>query len=110
LGPGHPDLDDPVESIAGLAAERPHARFVLGGNGTRYEVIRVGSTTAPPLSHEEFRQVGGDEARQEGTGLGLTLSKKFIEMHGGRIWVESEVGRGSTFTFTLPINHSEGSP
>jgi histidine kinase/DNA gyrase B/HSP90-like ATPase len=49
---------------------------------------------------EEFRQVGGDEARQEGTGLGLTLSKKFIEMHGGRIWVESEVGRGSTFTFT----------
>src|SRR5262249_9620872 len=62
------------------------------------------------LIFEEFRQARGDYPRKhEGTGLGLALVKKFVELHGGQIWVESEVNKGSTFTFTLPLSTSEKS-
>jgi signal transduction histidine kinase len=53
---------------------------------------------------EEFRQVGTDYARKaEGTGLGLALAKRFIELHGGTLKLESAPGKGSTFSFTLPL-------
>lgn len=53
---------------------------------------------------EEFRQIEGSSSRRyEGTGLGLAICRRFIEMHGGKIWAESTVGVGSTFSFSLPV-------
>jgi CheY-like chemotaxis protein len=56
------------------------------------------------LVFEPFRQVDGSSTRRaEGTGLGLPISRQFVELHDGRIWLESEYGVGSRFTFCIPI-------
>ncbi len=65
-----------------------------------------------PEHHEmifqEFAQVDASRARMHhGTGLGLAIARQFVQLHGGRIWVESEVGSGACFTFTLPTVEAE---
>src|SRR5229473_1389880 len=85
---------------------RVDVRTVPTDGGVEVSVADTGIGIAPEnqeLIFEEFRQVGGDYAhKREGTGLGLTLARRFVELHGGRIWVKSQPGHGSTFTFSIP--------
>jgi signal transduction histidine kinase len=78
----------------------------LANGVVEVSVADTGPGIAPEdqaLIFEEFRQARAGAARRaEGTGLGLPLSRRFIELHGGRLWVESVSGEGSTFRFTLP--------
>lgn len=85
------------------------ARAVAGaaGPGVRLEVGDTGIGIAPEhheLVFQEFAQVDSTASRaHHGTGLGLTIARKLVELHGGRIWLESELGEGSRFFFTLPL-------
>src|SRR5678815_2952182 len=80
----------------------PHQRMAC----SRSQSATTGVGIAPEDQEavfEEFRQVGTADKKVEGTGLWLTLCRKFVELHGGRIWLKSQVSQGSTFTFTLPV-------
>ncbi len=72
-----------------------------------FSVADTGAGIAPEyiaVIFEEFRQVDGTTRRRHGgTGLGLAISRRFVELHGGHIWVKSQVGQGSTFFFSLPL-------
>jgi signal transduction histidine kinase len=57
---------------------------------------------------DEFRQAGDDYLRKaEGTGLGLSLARRFVELHGGTLALDSRLGEGATFTFVLPLKMLE---
>lgn len=85
------------------------ARLVVGEAGGRSLLVEVGDTGIgiAPDHHElvfrEFAQVDASPSRQHhGTGLGLTIARKLVELHGGRIWLESQLGQGTRFFFTVP--------
>jgi signal transduction histidine kinase len=93
-----------------LEGGRIDVRAVLVDGMAEVAVADTGVGIAPEDQEavfEEFRQVGASAKKVEGTGLGLPLSRRFIELHGGRIWVQSHVGVGSTFTFTIPVRRDE---
>jgi PAS domain S-box-containing protein len=79
--------------------------IVVSVNDTGIGIARESRETI----FEKFHQLGTAEVREGGTGLGLTICRQIIENHGGRIWVESELGEGSHFFFTLPIRRDKSS-
>ncbi|MGQ9925362.1 MAG: ATP-binding protein [Chloroflexaceae bacterium] len=90
-------------SLRLLDAESDEAR-ALGGPGVLVRVTNQGAGIPPEQQARLFqRYYRGRNSRAEGLGLGLYLSRQFVQMHGGRIWVESVEDAGSSFVFTLPL-------
>lgn len=89
----------------------PGGSIEVGGWSTETEFITYVRDSGPGIPHDriesifsEFERIDASAGlRQKGVGLGLTISKHFVKLHGGRIWVESELGQGSCFYFALPL-------
>jgi signal transduction histidine kinase len=100
-------LQNLLDNAAKYMGDQPHPRIEIGQQGEEHNklifFVRDNGIGIPPEYHGRiFGLFDKLDAKSDGTGIGLTLVKRIIEVHGGRIWVESEAGKGSTFYFTLP--------
>ena len=101
-------LQNLVDNAAKFMGDQPHPRIEIGRQGTAGDgnpilfVRDNGIGIDPKFKDRIFGLFDKLDPRTDGTGIGLALAKRIIEIHGGKIWVESEPGKGATFYFTLP--------
>jgi PAS domain S-box-containing protein len=100
-------LQNLLDNAAKYMGDQPQRKIEIGQDGEegRQSIFFVkdnGMGIAPEYHERIFGLFNKLDAQSEGTGVGLALVKRIVEFHGGRIWVESELGKGSTFYFTLP--------
>jgi signal transduction histidine kinase len=96
-----------LDNAAKFMGDQPEPRIEIGQRGTEqgkpiFYVKDNGMGVAPEYHERIFGLFNKLDARSEGTGVGLALVQRIVEVHQGRIWIESELGQGSTFLFTLP--------
>ncbi|NWG34652.1 MAG: GAF domain-containing protein [Chloroflexi bacterium] len=106
-------LQNLVDNAAKFMGDQPHPRVEIGCDGPRngqwvFHVRDNGIGIAPEHHERIFGLFNKLDVKGEGTGIGLSLVKRIVEVHGGRIWVESEAGQGATFYFTLPVISGRG--
>lgn len=103
-------LQNLVDNAAKFMGDQPNPHIEIGQEGTTEDGTPIlfvrdnGIGIDPRFKDRIFGLFDKLDPRTEGTGIGLALAKRIIEFHGGRIWVESEPGKGATFYFTLPQN------
>ncbi len=100
------EIELEVQEPTALPADHPPGRWLVVR--VRDQGIGIAPEDLPRIWERFYRVDNTNTRRIGGTGLGLSIARALVELHGGRIWVESEVGRGSIFTFTLPVADPHG--